>query len=87
LLIEGARAEASPQITARINKVMFVDALEASTVDTPVRQLCYGLDTDHVEPIEITKRVISGVYQGVTTVELDNLAAEVSLSGFLSQAI
>lgn len=25
---------------------------------------------------QITKRVISGVYQGVTTVELDNLAAE-----------
>ncbi|KAF8507640.1 ribonucleotide reductase alpha subunit [Hysterangium stoloniferum] len=39
-------------------------------------KLCYGLDTDHVEPIEITKKVIAGVYQGVTTVELDNLAAE-----------
>lgn len=31
---------------------------------------------DHIDPIEITKKVISGVYQGVTTVELDNLAAE-----------
>ncbi|KDQ09906.1 hypothetical protein BOTBODRAFT_36721 [Botryobasidium botryosum FD-172 SS1] len=41
-----------------------------------IAKLCYGLDPDHVEPIEITKKVISGVYQGVTTVELDNLASE-----------
>ncbi|GAA5963128.1 hypothetical protein JCM3765_003617 [Sporobolomyces pararoseus] len=41
-----------------------------------INKLCYGLDMNHLEPIEITKRVISGVYQGVTTVELDNLAAE-----------
>lgn len=26
--------------------------------------------------VQITKRVINGVYNGVTTVELDNLAAE-----------
>ncbi|KAF8316336.1 hypothetical protein DL93DRAFT_2148725 [Clavulina sp. PMI_390] len=39
-------------------------------------KLCYGLDMDYVEPIEITKKVIAGVYQGVTTVELDNLASE-----------
>ncbi|RLV95957.1 Ribonucleoside-diphosphate reductase large chain 1 [Spathaspora sp. JA1] len=41
-----------------------------------VQRLCYGLDTNHVEPVTITQRVISGVYQGVTTIELDNLAAE-----------
>ncbi|GAA6013911.1 hypothetical protein JCM11491_000469 [Sporobolomyces phaffii] len=41
-----------------------------------INKLCYGLDMNHLEPIEITKRVINGVYQGVTTVELDNLAAE-----------
>ncbi|TDL23158.1 hypothetical protein BD410DRAFT_827870 [Rickenella mellea] len=41
-----------------------------------INKLCYGLDPDHVDPIEITKKVIAGVYQGVTTVELDNLAAE-----------
>ncbi|KZT40785.1 ribonucleotide reductase alpha subunit [Sistotremastrum suecicum HHB10207 ss-3] len=41
-----------------------------------ISKLCYGLDIDHVDPIEITKKVIAGVYQGVTTVELDNLASE-----------
>ncbi|KIJ64417.1 hypothetical protein HYDPIDRAFT_132257 [Hydnomerulius pinastri MD-312] len=41
-----------------------------------INKLCYGLDSDYVDPIEVTKKVIAGVYQGVTTVELDNLAAE-----------
>ncbi|ODV68397.1 hypothetical protein HYPBUDRAFT_104279 [Hyphopichia burtonii NRRL Y-1933] len=41
-----------------------------------VQRLCYGLDTEHVDAVAITQRVISGVYQGVNTIELDNLAAE-----------
>ena len=39
-------------------------------------KLCYGLDMNYVDPIEITRKVIDGIYEGVTTVELDNLAAE-----------
>jgi ribonucleoside-diphosphate reductase subunit M1 len=34
----------------------------------------------YVDPLNITLRVISGMYKGVTTVELDNLAAEVAAS-------
>ncbi|ODV83244.1 hypothetical protein CANARDRAFT_203632 [[Candida] arabinofermentans NRRL YB-2248] len=41
-----------------------------------VSRLCYGLDPRHVDAVKITQRVISGVYNGVTTIELDNLAAE-----------
>jgi ribonucleoside-diphosphate reductase alpha chain len=41
-----------------------------------VKKLCYGLDPNYVEPIEIAKKVIQGLYDGVTTTELDNLAAE-----------
>ncbi|CAI5756545.1 unnamed protein product [Candida verbasci] len=41
-----------------------------------VQRLSYGLDSNHVEPVAVTQKVISGVYQGVTTIELDNLAAE-----------
>ncbi|KAF7796292.1 hypothetical protein EIP86_007469 [Pleurotus ostreatoroseus] len=41
-----------------------------------IQKLCYGLDMDFVDPIAISQKVIAGVYQGVTTVELDNLAAE-----------
>lgn len=45
-----------------------------------VVRLAYGLNTSHVDPIAITQRVISGVYPGVTTVELDTLAAETAAS-------
>ena len=41
-----------------------------------VSRLCYGLDPKHVDAVKITQRVITGVYEGVTTSELDNLAAE-----------
>ena len=37
----------------------------------------WGLDQKQVDAIEITKKVVAGVYSGVTTVELDQLAAEV----------
>lgn len=39
-------------------------------------RLCYGLDPEHVDAAAITQKVISGVYQGVGTVELDNLVSE-----------
>lgn len=41
-----------------------------------VKKLCYGLDQKHIQPVEIAKKVIQGLYDGVTTSELDNLAAE-----------
>lgn len=41
-----------------------------------VKKLCYNLDTRYVNYIEISKKVIQGLYDGVTTTELDNLAAE-----------
>ncbi|WFD32960.1 ribonucleoside-diphosphate reductase [Malassezia sp. CBS 17886] len=45
-------------------------------VTARVSKLCYGLDMNYVDPIEITRKVVDGIYEGVTTVELDNLAAE-----------
>lgn len=42
-----------------------------------VRKLCYGLN-DLVDPIKISMRVIEGIYDGVSTSELDNLAAEIA---------
>ncbi|MAP55855.1 ribonucleoside-diphosphate reductase subunit alpha [Altibacter sp.] len=42
-----------------------------------VRKLCYGLN-ELVDPVKISMRVIEGLYDGVTTSELDNLAAEVA---------
>jgi ribonucleoside-diphosphate reductase alpha chain len=40
-----------------------------------VRKMCYGLN-QLVDPVKVAMRVIEGLYDGVTTSELDNLAAE-----------
>lgn len=49
-------------------------------ITSRISKLCYGLNMDFIEPTEITMKVISGVYGGVTTVELDTLAAETAAS-------
>ena len=40
-----------------------------------IKKLCYGL-SEHVDPQKISMKVIEGLYDGVTTAALDNLAAE-----------
>ncbi len=45
-----------------------------------IKKLCYGLNPQHVEPIEIAKKVVQGLYDGVRTTDLDNLAAETAAS-------
>ena len=45
-----------------------------------IKKLCYGLDETFVDHIDVSKKVIQGLYDGVTTVELDNLAAETAAS-------
>ena len=42
-----------------------------------IRKICYGLNP-LVDPVKVAMRVIEGLYDGVTTSELDNLAAEIS---------
>lgn len=42
-----------------------------------VRKLCYGLN-ELVDPVKVAVRVIEGLYDNVTTSELDNLAAEIA---------
>ncbi|KAJ3273625.1 Ribonucleoside-diphosphate reductase large subunit [Terramyces sp. JEL0728] len=45
-------------------------------ITSRINKLSYGLDNRFVDPALIAQKVVQGVYQGVTTVELDNLAAE-----------
>lgn len=45
-----------------------------------IKKLVYGLDPNHINYIEICKKVIQGLYDGVSTQELDNLAAETAAS-------
>ncbi len=45
-----------------------------------INKLSYGLDNRHIDPVEIAKVVIQGLFDGITTTELDNLAAETAAS-------
>jgi len=56
------------------------ESVRFDKITARIERLCYGLDMNFVEPIEITKKVSSGIFDGVTTVELDNLAAETAAS-------
>lgn len=44
-----------------------------------IRMMCYELN-ELVDPVKVAMRVIEGLYDGVTTSELDNLAAETAAS-------
>src|SRR5210317_2645348 len=48
-----------------------------------IKKLCYGFN-ELVDPVKISMRVIEGLYDGVTTSELDNLAAEVAATMTIS---
>ncbi|PWN21904.1 putative RNR1-ribonucleoside-diphosphate reductase large subunit [Microstroma glucosiphilum] len=52
------------------------ETIRFDKVTARIGKLCYGLDTNYVDHYEVAKKVIDGIYAGVTTVELDNLAAE-----------
>ena len=52
------------------------ESVKFDKITARTQKLSYGLDPSHVDPILVAKKVIDGVYDGVTTSELDNLAAE-----------
>lgn len=56
------------------------ESVRFDKITTRIENLCYNLDSRYIHPIEVAKKVIDGLYDGVTTTELDNLAAEVCAS-------
>ncbi|KAG0319341.1 ribonucleotide-diphosphate reductase subunit rnr1 [Linnemannia gamsii] len=59
-----------------VNKRGRKEPVAFDKITSRLLKLCYGLDMNFVDPVQVTHKVISGVYIGVTTAELDNLAAE-----------
>src|SRR3990167_9511840 len=57
-----------------------LESVKFDKVTARIERLCYGLDPKHVDPVDVAKKVIQGIYDGVTTSELDNLAAEIAAS-------
>jgi len=56
------------------------EAVHFDKITSRVMKLSYGLNLKSEDVIEIAKKVIIGIYNGVPTTELDNLAAETSAS-------
>ncbi|MBL7894653.1 MAG: ribonucleoside-diphosphate reductase subunit alpha [Bacteroidia bacterium] len=56
------------------------ESVKFDKITARIQKLSYSLDPTHVDPIQVAKKVIDGVYDGVTTSELDNLAAETAAS-------
>lgn len=56
------------------------ETVKFDKITSRIQRLCYGLSPEHVEPVQVAIKVIEGIYDGVTTSELDNLAAEIAAS-------
>lgn len=56
------------------------ESVKFDKVTARIERLCYGLDPVFVQPVEVAMKVVSGIYDGVTTSELDTLAAETAAS-------
>ena len=68
-------------------KIMFVvkrdgkqESVKFDKITARIEKLCYGLNPQLVDPVDVAKKVIEGLFDGVTTSELDNLAAETAAS-------
>ena len=65
------------------NKIMYVvkrngknESMQFDKITKRVKNLCYGLDMKYIDPAAVTLKVMSGIYPGITTRQLDDLAAE-----------
>jgi ribonucleoside-diphosphate reductase alpha chain len=57
-----------------------LESVKFDKVTARIERLCYGLDPNFVEPVEVAMKVVSGIYDGVSTSQLDSLAAETAAS-------
>jgi ribonucleoside-diphosphate reductase alpha chain len=55
------------------------ETVKFDKITSRIQRLCYGL-SPHVEPVQVAIKVIEGLYDGVSTSELDSLAAEIAAS-------
>ncbi|MFK7971785.1 MAG: ribonucleoside-diphosphate reductase subunit alpha [Bacteroidia bacterium] len=56
------------------------EEVKMDKITARIKKLCYGLDERYVDSVQISLKVVQGLYDGVTTTELDNLAAETAAS-------
>jgi len=56
------------------------ETVKFDKITARIEKLCYSLNPELVDPIDVAQKVIEGLFDGVTTSELDNLAAETAAS-------
>lgn len=56
------------------------ESVKFDKITARVEKLCYALNPDYISPVEVAMKVINGLYDGVSTQQLDNLAAETAAS-------
>jgi ribonucleoside-diphosphate reductase alpha chain len=56
------------------------ETVKFDKIASRIKKQTYGLNAEYVDPLEVTKKVVVGMYDGVSTRELDNLTAEVAAS-------
>lgn len=56
------------------------EPVQFDKITARIKKLCYGLNEKFVDPHQMTMEVIRGMKDGITTPELDNLAAETAAS-------
>lgn len=57
-----------------------LESVKFDKITARIEKLCYGLNMKYVEPVEIAKRVINGIYDKIPTTVLDELAAQMAAS-------
>lgn len=58
------------------NSKGFLEPVKFDKISERLDKLCYGLNLNFVDPYELSKKVVNGLYDGVSTWELDDLAAQ-----------
>ena len=56
------------------------EPLKFDKISNRIKKMTYGLNNDFIDVLEISQKVISGIFDGITTEALDNLAAETAAS-------
>lgn len=56
------------------------ESVHFDKITSRIEKLCYGLHPEHVDATVISQKVVPGLFPGVTTFELDELAAQTAAS-------
>lgn len=52
------------------------EAVSFDQITARLTELSYGLNTVHCDPVLVSQKVCAGIYKGISTCQLDELAAE-----------